>query len=202
MAFLVARLCVTGVTAASFAILLRVLQPGKHCGCVSRPCAAWARDWRVVGLGAGPPPVLPGPIAWPFRVRSAECGVRNVEWGVFEGQTRCRMGSTPRHAPHATPGVAGKGCGCLAFPARPGGEIGRHAVLRGQCRKASRFESGPGHPPLSCLHHGLGLSSRRTPYVCIGRGFQCRHGRRDGASGKEPRDGVFGEARRVLLHHH
>jgi hypothetical protein len=28
---------------------------------------------------------------------------------------------------------------------RPGGEIGRHAILRGWCRKASRFESAPGH---------------------------------------------------------
>jgi hypothetical protein len=27
----------------------------------------------------------------------------------------------------------------------PGGEIGRHAILRGWCRKASRFESAPGH---------------------------------------------------------
>ena len=27
----------------------------------------------------------------------------------------------------------------------PGGEIGRHAILRGWCRKASRFESVPGH---------------------------------------------------------
>src|SRR6266550_2458738 len=31
------------------------------------------------------------------------------------------------------------------FLARPGGGTGRHAVLRGQCRKASRFESEPGH---------------------------------------------------------
>ena len=30
----------------------------------------------------------------------------------------------------------------------PGGEIGRHAILRGWCRKASRFESAPGHPRL------------------------------------------------------
>src|SRR5205823_7095319 len=30
--------------------------------------------------------------------------------------------------------------------ARPGGGTGRHTVLRGQRRKASRFESGPGHP--------------------------------------------------------
>ena len=28
---------------------------------------------------------------------------------------------------------------------RPGGEIGRHAILRGWCRKASRFESASGH---------------------------------------------------------
>ena len=28
---------------------------------------------------------------------------------------------------------------------RPGGGIGRHAVLRGQWREPSRFESGPGH---------------------------------------------------------
>jgi hypothetical protein len=28
---------------------------------------------------------------------------------------------------------------------RPGGETGRHAILRGWCRKASRFESEPGH---------------------------------------------------------
>ena len=27
----------------------------------------------------------------------------------------------------------------------PGGGNGRHAILRGWCRKASRFESGPGH---------------------------------------------------------
>ena len=27
----------------------------------------------------------------------------------------------------------------------PGGETGRHAILRGWCRKASRFESAPGH---------------------------------------------------------
>ena len=30
-------------------------------------------------------------------------------------------------------------------PRCPGGEIGRHAILRGWCRKASRFESAPGH---------------------------------------------------------
>ena len=30
----------------------------------------------------------------------------------------------------------------------PGGEIGRHAILRGWCRKASRFESVPGHVAL------------------------------------------------------
>jgi hypothetical protein len=30
---------------------------------------------------------------------------------------------------------------------RPGGETGRHAILRGWCRKASRFESAPGHGP-------------------------------------------------------
>jgi hypothetical protein len=29
----------------------------------------------------------------------------------------------------------------------PGGEIGRHAILRGWCRKASRFESASGHVP-------------------------------------------------------
>src|SRR6185436_491957 len=33
----------------------------------------------------------------------------------------------------------------LFFVARPGGGTGRHAVLRGQCREASRFESEPGH---------------------------------------------------------
>src|SRR5713101_7730497 len=27
----------------------------------------------------------------------------------------------------------------------PGGGTGRYAILRGWCRKASRFESGPGH---------------------------------------------------------
>jgi len=34
----------------------------------------------------------------------------------------------------------------LAFsPPRPGGEIGRHAILRGWWRNPCRFESGPGH---------------------------------------------------------
>ena len=33
----------------------------------------------------------------------------------------------------------------LASSFCPGGEIGRHAILRGWCRKASRFESAPGH---------------------------------------------------------
>ena len=35
---------------------------------------------------------------------------------------------------------SGSSCGSC-----PGGEIGRHAILRGWCRKASRFESAPGH---------------------------------------------------------
>lgn len=38
------------------------------------------------------------------------------------------------------------GAASLFFVARPGGGTGRHAVLRGQCREASRFESEPGHP--------------------------------------------------------
>ena len=49
-------------------------------------------------------------------------------------------------------GVAGldaPASGSLGFFARPGGETGRHAVLRGQCRKASRFESEPGHLSVS-----------------------------------------------------
>jgi hypothetical protein len=33
----------------------------------------------------------------------------------------------------------------LAAVQSPGGETGRHAILRGWCRKASRFESAPGH---------------------------------------------------------
>ena len=47
---------------------------------------------------------------------------------------------------HDTKILDARASGPLVFVTRPGGETGRHAVLRGQCRKASRFESGPGHP--------------------------------------------------------
>ena len=41
--------------------------------------------------------------------------------------------------------------------AGPGGETGRHAILRGWCRKASRFESAPGHVAGRRRHSSSGV---------------------------------------------
>jgi hypothetical protein len=67
---------------------------------------------------------------------------RSSVWLEHSTVTREVAGSSP---------VAPVGCWCSCC--RPGGEIGRHAILRGWCRKASRFESVPGHP------HAVGHSS-------------------------------------------
>lgn len=65
----------------------------------------------------------------------------------------------------------------------PGGEIGRHAILRGWCRKASRFESAPGHVKMTKLG---------TATVAFRRGVasddqSVREGEKQGASAARER---------------
>src|ERR1044071_953321 len=63
--------------------------------------------------------------------------VKAVSWLVRSrvgGRAASGASSRARERTHA-----------LTVVQRPGGETGRHAILRGWCRKASRFESVPGH---------------------------------------------------------
>src|SRR5689334_13254204 len=58
---------------------------------------------------------------------------------------RCMGGHCTRDAAHGPGAVDPRLPRLYLTLGRPGGGTGRHTVLRGQRRKASRFESGPGH---------------------------------------------------------
>src|SRR3989454_2661956 len=76
---------------------------------------------------------------------------------------RCMGGHCTRDAAHG-PGAVDPPVPRLYLTlACPGGGTGRHTVLRGQRRKASRFESGPGHSSKSVLARGLTESGQIRP---------------------------------------
>ena len=79
---------------------------------------------------------------------------RSSVWLEHSTVTREVAGSSPV-AP-VVRRIAGRGA---AGAVCPGGEIGRHAILRGWCRKASRFESVPGHVSI-CEEEGATRSVR------------------------------------------
>ncbi len=82
-------------------------------------------------------------------VASRDVGGRSSVWLEHSTVTREVAGSSPV-GPVGCRSSMGSQVQALTGRARPGGETGRHAILRGWCRKASRFESAPGHPGCTC----------------------------------------------------
>ena len=129
-------------------------------GCSARPHRLSVRTALFQGAETGSTPVgatarvrrtSSGAVAQLVRVPVCHTGGRGFEprqpRSLFF-DNRFADGPPPSSRPRRPTGDARRST-C------PGGEIGRHAILRGWCRKASRFESAPGHcrtQRSSCVH--------------------------------------------------
>ena len=83
-----------------------------------------------------------GTVAQLVRVPVCHTGGRGFE----PRQSRCSTGAQEHRSARSPTHTKQQDCRRKRDGSqRPGGEIGRHAILRGWCRKASRFESAPGH---------------------------------------------------------
>ena len=87
-----------------------------------------------------------GAVAQLVRVPVCHTGGRGFEPRQPRWNAECRMQNAECRMQNEEVRIRNSALAILhsAF-GRPGGEIGRHAILRGWCRKASRFESAPGH---------------------------------------------------------